>query len=146
MDKQTDRQTDKLTGATESTTHSLAIAAGLGNSKWVSNKCIAVRKVATPLQELTCHMGSFLPPDTPTLTCQPSFHWPRAPTFYICGNGSWTTLLPGWHTVTAVEVNERNVVHPHQMKPVYSHTTSFCQTSTALSTCTVSINNQSSTA
>ena len=24
----------------------------------VSNKCIAVRKVATPLRELTCHMGS----------------------------------------------------------------------------------------
>ena len=66
MDKQTDRQTDKLTGATESTTHSLAIAAGLGNSKWVSNKCIAVRKVATPLQELTCHMGSR------SVTCHPA--------------------------------------------------------------------------
>jgi len=24
----------------------------------VSNKCIAVRKVATPLRELACHMGS----------------------------------------------------------------------------------------
>ena len=24
----------------------------------VSNKCIAVRKVATPLRELTCHIGS----------------------------------------------------------------------------------------
>ena len=28
------------------------------NNKKVSNKCIAVRKVATPLQELTCHVGS----------------------------------------------------------------------------------------
>ena len=27
-------------------------------SKLVSNKCIAVRKVATPLRELRCHMGS----------------------------------------------------------------------------------------
>ena len=27
-------------------------------SKQVSNKCLAVRKVATPLRELTCHMGS----------------------------------------------------------------------------------------
>jgi len=27
-------------------------------SKPASNKCIAVRTVATPLQELTCHMGS----------------------------------------------------------------------------------------
>jgi len=26
-------------------------------SKTVSNKCIAVRKVASPLQELTCHIG-----------------------------------------------------------------------------------------
>ena len=25
---------------------------------YVCNKCIAVRKVATPLQDLTCHMGS----------------------------------------------------------------------------------------
>ena len=24
---------------------------------FVSNKCVAVRKVATPLRELTCHMG-----------------------------------------------------------------------------------------
>jgi len=29
-----------------------------GVSKQVSNNCIAVRKVATPLRELTCHMGS----------------------------------------------------------------------------------------
>ena len=28
------------------------------NQSRVSNKCIAVRKVATPLRELTCHMGS----------------------------------------------------------------------------------------
>ena len=40
---------------------------------YVSNKCIAVRKVATPLRELTCHMGSqcYLPPgrgDIATLT------------------------------------------------------------------------------
>jgi len=31
-----------------------------------SNKCIAVRKVATPLRELTCHVGitqCYLPPD-----------------------------------------------------------------------------------
>ena len=39
----------------------------------VSNKCIAVRKVATPLRELTCHTGSqcYLPPgrgDIPALT------------------------------------------------------------------------------
>ena len=39
----------------------------------VSNKCIAVRKVATHLRELTCHMGSqcYLPPgrgDIPALT------------------------------------------------------------------------------
>ena len=42
-------------------------------SKYVSNKCIAVRKVATLLRELTCHMGSqcHLPPsrgDIPALT------------------------------------------------------------------------------
>ena len=39
----------------------------------VSNKCIAVRKVATPLRELTCHgiTQCYLPPgrgDIPTLT------------------------------------------------------------------------------
>ena len=32
----------------------------------VSNKCIAVGKVATPLQELTCHMGSL------SVTCHPA--------------------------------------------------------------------------
>jgi len=32
----------------------------------VSNKCIAVRKVATPLRELTCHMGSH------GVTCHPA--------------------------------------------------------------------------
>ena len=31
-----------------------------------SNKCIAVRKVATPLRELTCHMGSH------NVTCHPT--------------------------------------------------------------------------
>ena len=31
-----------------------------------SNKCIAVRKVATPLRELTCHMGSH------SATCHPA--------------------------------------------------------------------------
>jgi len=30
------------------------------------NKCIAVRKVATPLRELTCHMGSH------NVTCHPA--------------------------------------------------------------------------
>ena len=35
-------------------------------SKKVSNKCIAVRKVATPLRELTCHMGS------QSVTCHPA--------------------------------------------------------------------------
>ena len=35
-------------------------------SKLVSNKCIAVRKVATPLRELTCHMGSH------SVTCHPT--------------------------------------------------------------------------
>jgi len=34
-------------------------------SKW-SNKCIAVRKVATLLRELTCHMGSH------SVTCHPA--------------------------------------------------------------------------
>jgi len=33
---------------------------------WVSNKCIAVRNVATPLRELTCHMGSH------SVTCNPT--------------------------------------------------------------------------
>ena len=33
---------------------------------WVSNKCIAVRKVAAPLRELTCHMGSH------SVTCHPA--------------------------------------------------------------------------
>jgi len=32
----------------------------------VSNKCIAVRKVATPLRELTCHMGLH------SVTCHPA--------------------------------------------------------------------------
>ena len=32
----------------------------------VSNKCIAVCKVATPLRELTCHMGSH------SVTCHPA--------------------------------------------------------------------------
>ena len=32
----------------------------------VSNKCIVVRKVATPLRELTCHMGSH------SVTCHPA--------------------------------------------------------------------------
>ena len=32
----------------------------------VSNKCIAVRKVATPLRELSCHMGSH------SVTCHPA--------------------------------------------------------------------------
>jgi len=41
--------------------------------RYISNKCIAVRKVATPLRELTCHTGShcYLPPgrgDIPALT------------------------------------------------------------------------------
>ena len=34
--------------------------------EWVSNKCIAVCKVATPLRELTCHMGS------QGVTCHPA--------------------------------------------------------------------------
>jgi len=34
--------------------------------KQVSNKCIAVRKVATPLRELTCHVGSH------SVTCHPA--------------------------------------------------------------------------
>jgi len=32
----------------------------------ICNKCIAVRKVATPLQELTCHMGPH------SVTCHPA--------------------------------------------------------------------------
>ena len=32
----------------------------------VSNKCIAVRKIATLLRELTCHMGSH------SVTCHPA--------------------------------------------------------------------------
>jgi len=32
----------------------------------VSNKCIAVRKVATPLRELTCYIGSH------SVTCHPA--------------------------------------------------------------------------
>ena len=32
----------------------------------MSNKCIAVRKIATPLRELTCHMGSH------SVTCHPA--------------------------------------------------------------------------
>jgi len=32
----------------------------------VSNKCISVRKVATPLRELACHMGSH------SVTCHPA--------------------------------------------------------------------------
>ena len=32
----------------------------------VSNNCIAVHKVATPLRELTCHMGSH------SVTCHPA--------------------------------------------------------------------------
>ena len=35
-------------------------------SKSVSNKCIAVRKVATLLREPTCHMGSH------SVTCHPA--------------------------------------------------------------------------
>jgi len=35
-------------------------------SKYISNKCIAVRKVATPLRELTCQMGSH------SVTCHPA--------------------------------------------------------------------------
>ena len=56
----------------------MSVAAHCQNAKiqitlQVSNKCIAVRKVATPLWELTCHMGSqcYLPPgrgDIPALT------------------------------------------------------------------------------
>ena len=34
--------------------------------KLVSNKCIAVRKVATPLRELKCRMGSH------SVTCHPA--------------------------------------------------------------------------
>ena len=34
--------------------------------KEVSNKCIAVRKVATPLRELACHIGSH------SVTCHPA--------------------------------------------------------------------------
>ena len=35
-------------------------------SKYVYNKCTAVHKVATPLRELTCHMGSH------SVTCHPA--------------------------------------------------------------------------
>ena len=35
-------------------------------SEVTSNKCIAVHKVATPLRELTCHMGSH------SVTCHPA--------------------------------------------------------------------------
>ena len=35
-------------------------------NKLVYSKCIAVRKVATPLQGLTCHMGSH------SVTCHPA--------------------------------------------------------------------------
>ena len=37
-----------------------------GGAAQVSNKCIAVRTVATPLRELTCHMGSH------SVTCHPA--------------------------------------------------------------------------
>jgi len=37
----------------------------VSNSK-VNNKCTAIRKVATPLRELTCHMGSH------SVTCHPA--------------------------------------------------------------------------
>jgi len=39
---------------------------GESTSMVTSNKCIAVRKVATPLRELTCHMGSH------SVTCHPA--------------------------------------------------------------------------
>jgi len=44
---------------------SLQFSDGTRN-KCISNKCIAVRKVATPLRELTCHMGSH------SVTCHPA--------------------------------------------------------------------------
>ena len=43
-----------------------AVKRSRSSSKEVSNKCIAVRKVATPLRELTCHMGSH------SVTCHPA--------------------------------------------------------------------------
>jgi len=48
--------------------HQIRIQLGLRpRPHWgVSNKCIAVRKVATPLRELKCHMGSH------SVTCHPT--------------------------------------------------------------------------
>ena len=40
--------------------------AGITRIRVTSNKCIAVHKVATPLRELTCHMGSH------SVTCHPA--------------------------------------------------------------------------
>ena len=65
-----DRQLALVTMQTELISHllqQLNTTAVRGRNSWVlSNKCIAVRKVATPLRELTCHMGSH------SVTCHPA--------------------------------------------------------------------------
>jgi len=49
--------------------------------KYVSNKCIAFRRVATPLRELTCHMGSH------SVTCHPAeVTFPALPQPKLCAD------------------------------------------------------------
>jgi len=84
-------------------------------SKSVSNKCIAVRKVATPLRELTCYMGSH------SVTCHPAEDIPtltpaEAGTRFSYPEGmqGWVDLV-GWLHTEMVYPPEDG--HPSQYLP-----------------------------
>ena len=84
-------------------------------SKSVSNKCIAVRKVATPLRELTCYMGSH------SVTCHPAEDIPaltpaEAGTRFSDPEGmqGWVDLV-GWLHTEMVYPPEDG--HPSQYLP-----------------------------
>ena len=61
---------DPAGGGLQRSLHPVVGGERLDHGRWrnspISNKCIAVRKVATLLRELTCHMGSH------SVTCHPA--------------------------------------------------------------------------
>jgi len=76
----------------------------------VSNKCIAVRKVATPLRELTCHMRSH------SVICHPAeVTFPPLPqvgglstvTFPVAGRHRFLTGTKFYYSATELRVCEQ---------------------------------------
>jgi len=71
-----------------------------------SNKCIAVRKVATPLRELTCHMGSHSVTCHPAEVTFPPLPQPKLVLDSATPEGCKAGYIPRWYT------RPKTVTHP----------------------------------